>query len=146
MKKLISVVAALAVVGLAQSAFAGSGSCPDGYRLKLIGRVKFGANAIGNLAQGGTVGTGPTITTQSADVKLVIVNCGGTACTAGFANVDTIGSAGAGDYILETGAAANQTSVLDLTDTDGITFSEGISLSDTSGNVNAASVYGCVPR
>lgn len=139
MRTLISVLALLAVVATSGEAFAGSGSCPDGQKLRLIGTVKFGATNIGNLA----TSAGSTISTQSQDVKLVIVNCGGTACTVGIANTDTIGSAGTGDFILEPGAAANATVVIDLTDTDGITFSEGISIGDTSGNTNSVAVYGC---
>lgn len=131
MKKLsLFFVAAILTLGVPGQVFAGRPpETPSTYKLKLIGSVQTGD---ADIASGGH------------DVAMIVVACGSTACTATFA--DDSGASGlGGDYggdakvKIEVGAAANSTTVLDLTESP-ITFSDGILVQDDA-NVNVAAVY-----
>lgn len=102
---------------------------PDNYRLKRIGTVVTGD---ADIANGGH------------EVAMIALTCTGSACTGTLADSNT-DPAVAGDYgadsavVIEVGAAASVTTVVDLTDSP-ITFSNGILFQD-DGNVAAVSVF-----
>ena len=138
--RLIPKVLALALlIGWAGVA---SADCPPGQKLRLVGRIKTGATALGASMIGGTGGTGPTVTTEGKDIHRIIGRCGGTACVVGIANVDEIKDAAAADYVIEPGAIANGMIDVDLTG-EPLYFSAGISVSDTTGDVNNIALYAC---
>lgn len=146
MKRMLMVAAILGLLSVSGSVFAETVDvvCPENQKLRLIGRVKTGSSAgeaFGENPLGGTGGAGPTVTTQGADVKLIVGRCGGTACVVGVANTDTIGEATASDYVVEPGAAANTVFVLAFSTP--LTFTQGISVQDTTGNTNNIAFYEC---
>lgn len=135
MKKLISVLMVAAVLlAVAGPSFAERPSwVPSDWKLRKVGTVQTGDATI---ARGGH------------DIAMIAVTCTGTACTATLADpVDD--PRVAGDYgadsvvVIEVGAPASQTTVLDLTESP-INFANGIELNDDN-NVAAVSVFEWAP-
>ena len=132
MKKFLAVLAAFAVMAIGSQALADP---PQGKALRLVGTVKRGSQIEGASASA----TSGTITTGGSKVRMIVVSAGGTATNVGLANVDAIASATAADYVIDVSAAANSTTVLDLTDCP-LDFSAGISVGGDS-NATGVSVY-----
>lgn len=137
MRKFIVAALALGLMGLSVPVYAGDPTCPQGTKLRLLGTVRTTTGGLNG------VPSNYQVTTAGANVRMVVLLCGGTACTVGLANTDLIGSAVAADYVLDIGAAANATLVLDFTDQGGIDFSEGISYASADGNLTALSLFSC---
>ena len=104
-------------------------ACPDGKVLKVVGAPQSDS---------------ANMSTNGQDVNAILVDCGGTACTGGFYNVDALGVALLAELKAHLGGAANTTGFLDLTDSP-LYFSDGVTFVD-DGNVDAAVVYSCQPR
>ena len=140
MKKFLITLTALALLGAGSGvSFADEAQCPPGQSLRKLGNIVTGASAFGTAA----TASGGTITTQGAEVRKIIIACGGTACTnVGIADIDTIGSAAAADYVLDPTLAANTTLVLDFLDTP-LVFSTGISVGDPTTNTASVAAYAC---
>ena len=113
----------LAVQGTAWAA------CPDGQVLKVIGTPQT---------------DDANMTTQGQTVHAVLVDCSGTACTGAFYNTDNLGGTTDANLVFETGAAADGTSFVDLTDAP-LYFSDGVTFVDDA-NVSSAILYSCQPR
>ena len=123
----MKLVVALSLVLLSPvTAFA---ACGDGFVLKRIGEAK---------------ADDANIVTSGADVSAILVDCGSSACTAGFYDADTVQASVVAVLVAHVGAAANGVVFLDLTDSP-LYFSDGISFIDDA-NVDATVVYSCQPR
>jgi len=128
MKKMISLIVLASLFGWSGVSFADQvRSCPNGQRMRKIGNLQTGS---------------ANITTAGFDVAMVTVSCGGSACTAGIYNADTLGSSSNSNVQLEPGAAASESETL-IFETP-MSFDEGITVVD-DGNVNAVGVYSCQP-
>ena len=130
MRKFSVFIAAAFLLSWIGSAYAGRPpNTPDNYRLKKIGTV---ATGDADIANGGH------------DVAMIALACGGSACTGTLADANT-DPAVAGDYgedsavVIEVGAAANATTIVDLTESP-LTFSNGILFQDDA-NVAGVTVY-----
>ena len=124
MTRLLRIVVGLSLCfGSAGTAFA---DCPNGQKLKRIGTVQTADAAISS---------------QGRDIHLIIVDCGGTACTAGLYDGDATGDATNANLTIELGGVADTSPVLDLTNSP-VTFSNGIVFVDDA-NVDAVAVFGC---
>lgn len=122
MRTMLRFALAASLLGWSSVAWA---DCPTGQVLKRVGSV---LTANGN------------ISTVGQEVAYVSVNCGGTACVAGFYNGDTLGVTAAGDLVLEVGAIANASASVSLMDAK-INFSEGVTF--VGSNVTSAAIYSC---
>src|SRR3990167_1214133 len=123
MRKLSFVALAAVLFGWSSVVWA---KCPDGQVLKVVGAP---------IADDGI------ITTNGQDINAILVDCGGSACTGGFYNADTLGAAILADLVAHIGGAANTSAFIDLTDSP-LYFSNGITFVDDA-NVDAAVVYSC---
>ena len=131
------VLAFLLILGVsAPAAFAESWqTCPSGTKLRLIGTI------VTNSADSSA--SAKIIDTSGHDVRLIVMRCAGTACTTGLTNTDTVGAAAAADYMIDVGAAANTLVVVDLTQTSGLYFDNGISVSANDSNLSSIAAYEC---
>lgn len=131
MKKFISVVALVALLGWSGSVFAASdsgGACPPGLKLRRIGTV---ATVSGVIAENGH------------DVSAVSVTCTSTACAATFYDADTPATEAINaNIVMEPGSAASTSQFL-FFETP-ITFNDGIYFNDDA-NVVGTQVYECAP-
>ena len=103
--------------------------CPSGQILKRTGLVASGDGII---------------TTNGQDVHTVVVDCSGTACTAGLYDADTLGEATEANLVFEASAGANGTITLDFTENP-ISFTNGVTFIDDA-NVDSVVLLSCQPR
>jgi hypothetical protein len=118
---------ALAVSGVAEAA------CRSGDVFKRVGTVQT-ADAV--------------ITSRGQDIHAVALDCGGTACLAGFNDTNSDSNwavpVAAANVTLEVGAAANESKFFDLSETP-IYFKNGIYFVD-NGNIDYVVLFSCEPR
>ena len=126
MRRVVLIALAAVLLGWSPTVWA---KCLDGQVLKKIGNVQT-ASAV--------------LSTQGHDVHAISVDCSGTACNIGLFNADQLDGLTA-DVVIEVGGAASASLFLDLTDSP-LYFSEGVTLVDDSGNIDAAAAYSCQPR
>lgn len=136
MKQLLVVLTLL----LAGQGVAWAADCPPGTQLQLIGQFR---------GQGGTSAGTEVISTAGAQVRMLTVSCGGTACVSTLYDVDSNGdtndNTGVAGFVdgnvrIEPGAAANTSTTLEFDPP--LAFVDGINAHD-DGNVNGIGAYGC---
>jgi hypothetical protein len=127
MRLLWLVLALLMAAPQAQAAI-----CPPNKKLALVGSLSTNS---------------AVLTTSASEVQLIAVQCGGSACTAGFYDTTTLTGASVANGRLEIGAAANSMAYFPaagLLDQP-LTFTSGVVFVD-DGNVSAVTAYSCQAR
>lgn len=133
MKTFKFVLAFGVMVGMVGPAWAGEelGQCPPGQTLRRIA----------------TTQTDDAVySTQGEQVRAILVQCTGTACTSGFYDATTLGGASTANLVLDVGGAANAFVMVPTTGffESPLVFKTGVVFVD-DGNTNVVSLLGCQP-